>query len=794
VDPTILQSEAQTTQSGRVYKPDDVDESADNQLFKRGQNYITATRTEETEYEKVQNSQALHGSIEGYSVQFTPADHLDQDFTTSASSIGNYAREPPSTDPPSISSDTQSQPAAPSNTLQQGRAKLEAAPSSKINVSQLRRENEMLRLVENSGGIINLQTKEFYDSHVSLLEAMANAGEPTSAPTGTRTDKRTAVAAFNNLEKRGKIKQIKTAVMTPTGAHRSACIVYLPDIEQEAINVFLAELARSHVLPQPGPMVRLEEELDYGIERTPNSRSALALRLLRTEEPGEDKKERWSRNVSRAEQLFSYDDATIRDVLLTERTTVAQMYGFIVGKAARLKSFHLSILNAFERNNASPNIVSHEHRLIDISFLVHDVPLGVYNTHISALAHSDELTQLMNTEEGRNTLVKDLPSSIHLQLQVGRSRARTRILDLLECLVVLGIATPLQESTSDAPHVLVIQSANQPRYFQSASLEGWGVSAPMTAPIYWHFSANAPVYLWGVSEANAPFWKQVPVGRSLDASEFWRLLEQASLHHHEIILPTDSTVLSQPDTIGVARSFRRASSWKSSYALTWHQMYYLKQFCDVSPITTPLDSGEEGVAKIDRISWVISAPRSVVEEYFATLRNKLLKDHAKIQKKSESRSVKRKKAFADKASLAQKAAEAKANREREWDAFLTRIHPDALEHAALTKVRRVRTRFIQASTVGDISKWEDEVFDALREADITSNVSFKPSRLRPSVTTAQTSVSFSFRKPPTVVNPPERPIRDLISSQGPALEDRESFKKRKRKRGGGSLMMFSRRF
>ena len=71
----------------------------------------------------------------------------------------------------------------------------------RVNVSHLRRENELLRLVGSAGGILNVQTREFYDTHTRLLETLADAGEPTSAPPGTRTDKRTMSSSFSNLEK-----------------------------------------------------------------------------------------------------------------------------------------------------------------------------------------------------------------------------------------------------------------------------------------------------------------------------------------------------------------------------------------------------------------------------------------------------------------------------------------------------------------------------------------------------------------------------------------------------------------
>lgn len=93
-------------------------------------------------------------------------------------------------------------------------------PRPKVNVSNLRRENELVRVIEMLGGIVNIQTKELYETHITLLETLAKAGEPASSPPGTRTDKRTVTATFNSLESRGKVKQLTTSVPLYLGNSR----------------------------------------------------------------------------------------------------------------------------------------------------------------------------------------------------------------------------------------------------------------------------------------------------------------------------------------------------------------------------------------------------------------------------------------------------------------------------------------------------------------------------------------------------------------------------------------------
>ncbi|KAF5319851.1 hypothetical protein D9758_018452 [Tetrapyrgos nigripes] len=251
-----------------------------------------------------------------------------------------------------------------------------AQSRGRVNVSNLRRENELLRVVEIMGGIVNIQTKEIYDTHMTLLETLAKEGEPTSSPVGIRTDKRTVASTFSSLKSRGKIKQVTTSIPSHLGMTRPTVVVYLPTVDQEKVNSFLAELSRSAPPPVPSPYGRkISEPLDYGADATRLTKNALPLQLLQLEKPGTDNNERWIKNAARADQLFALDEATIREVLLTERTTIGQYHGTIVAKMLRARELHLSLLKAFETGASSAQIVSHGQRIIKIDYLCQELPL-----------------------------------------------------------------------------------------------------------------------------------------------------------------------------------------------------------------------------------------------------------------------------------------------------------------------------------------------------------------------------------------------------------------------------------
>jgi len=124
----------------------------------------------------------------------------------------------------------------------QKRKEKSAAPHPRSNVSLLRRENEFLRILEESGGVAHPGSKEFLDAHLALLDILASTGEPTSGLPGVKVDKRTIENTFESLERKGKVKVLKSAISTATGAQRPIRIIYLFSVDQSKLDAFLTQL------------------------------------------------------------------------------------------------------------------------------------------------------------------------------------------------------------------------------------------------------------------------------------------------------------------------------------------------------------------------------------------------------------------------------------------------------------------------------------------------------------------------------------------------------------------------
>lgn len=646
---------------------------------------------------------------------------------------------------------------------------------SNINISALRRENELFKVIESMGGIANMQSKEIFEAHTALLETMSQAKEPTSAPVGTRLDKRTAESTFKNLEHRGRIRMIKTALVAPSGVSRPACLVYLPDTPQEKVNSFLRQLSQSVPSTAVGPIKVLEEPVEYGPGASSARHVSLPLNLLQIEDQDEKENER-------LKQLFSYDNKTIRDVLLTERTTVAQLYGFVVGKALRMRQLHLHALELFQQSSPFPSVISREHRIIDISHFHQDISLTLHCSLVAVVTHDEDLDQLFSGQ-GKQTLVKSLSPNLRMSLGIGKSRNRSRILELLEMLRSLGLVTPLERSEApDAP--FVCSSSNGDTIaFQNASLDGWSSSTPILAPLFWRFHTSGPLYLWVLSESSPSYWKEHPTRTPVEGKAYWDELQKVTreqAYARAAACPSTSPPMPAKMYANLGRSLRRRSSWDPEYALTWHQKQYLAMQMDMNTGSTPLNA-EDVDAQLDQICYVISAPRHVVANYFTISGEKLVRDLQKArQRVKRNRKVEEVQSIEAKLVLHKKAEETRAQRERDWDDLVREFHPEPVKGTLAVRMRAVRSRFMQSTTTKDQPHWENEVREAIKETRLVSKKITSQPRAKLGIDVHSPVAGL----PPVVPNPPEKSIESLISQQGPPVTHTASVKRRGKAKEG----------
>ncbi|KAH8835939.1 hypothetical protein DL96DRAFT_1576137 [Flagelloscypha sp. PMI_526] len=325
----------------------------------------------------------------------------------------------------------------------------------KTNVSHMRRENELLRCLEEAGGILATMSRELIEMHGNLLASLAASGQPASAP-------RTITAAFKNLEKRDKVRLTTTVVSSHTGVTRSVQIAQLPNVDQATINRYIRELSKNAA--QPASAVVGPAVFNAMIEKV-TWRKARGLRtfvvILRV-----------------LETLFAVEDTQIRD-----------LYGFIHAKPLRARELHLLALAAFEAKTSSEFVVSSSERIMHYHYFLHDITLGQYLSIVPPLQHDDG---------ARDILVKNLPQNILDVIRLYHSRSRTRTLDLFVTLHQLGIAT-----------ITCPPKGRHPASFNAHSVEWYKnqMSLQAAAPAYFQFNSPVPdLVSASTREEAAAFW------------------------------------------------------------------------------------------------------------------------------------------------------------------------------------------------------------------------------------------------------------------------------------------------
>ncbi|KAI0706049.1 hypothetical protein BC835DRAFT_1311874 [Cytidiella melzeri] len=641
------------------------------------------------------------------------------------------------------------------------------------NLSQSRREKEILRLITEMGGIVNASSKEFLEGHASLLETLLEAGEAVSDNRlGSRIDKKTVDTTLKALQDQGTVKFISTAVHG-----RQVKVAYLVETAQDDVNVFLTGLSRSVALPftQPPVTKKLDNPMPYGgtkFTRIVKPRKSTFSVAFVEQPPGVEQLS--------VQDFASGDEAKLKARLLTDPQTIKQLYGFITGKIARIRELHLHVMKLFDEN-ANSHIVSSSHKVLHISYFHRDLPISLYSAIVSSQVPIQELKELLSTPEGRATPLCNVSTTLADALELNKARCRSRILDSLVALRNLHLITPLVSTESGNPWLRCSSNGNYPTAFEATQCDG---STSLQTPQYWRFNTTVPIHLWAMDETSPPFWMGAGVQSHAEAVVFWRQLQRASIdrpYAERLVeeweqngLPPNSGSIPANVPVKLVRLLRRGTQWRPSYVFSDNQKQVLKRYTNFQTGVTPLQDVDGGNARLVMIADIVSAPRGEVEKFYQHERSRMLHDIEKMRRKQKTagnaENSKRRTDTDERANLAQKAAEARAQRERDWEEMLSCVHPEPLKSTVLTRVKNVRKRFLQSAGT-DRQKWEAEIAAAVEQNKIPAK----------RATASRLPLVPQHPIPPSVPRRAnEKSVEELIALQGPALAKQEATAKSKK--------------
>lgn len=642
--------------------------------------------------------------------------------------------------------------------------------SPKVNVSALRREREFLSLLTSAGGIVNTSSKEIYSLHEDVLRSLEAAGEATSTLAGTQIDKRTLRATFADMESRNLVKTIRTAIITSTGLSRPAWIVHKAEVPQHEVDAYLLNLKHSNPTPRPEKITVLNESIAYGAGPANTFAFGAANKLPIESNARITSQDRRARTATQADRLFQQDDDVIRDVLLTERSTVSQLYGYIMGKAKRARKLHLLAISAFNAEKPPQHIVSLDPRIISLSFFHHDIAVEDFCALVAVTAVSPDLGAYISSSEAKKTPLHELPEKLRSDLHLSRARAKSRILELMEVLRLLGLATPLKPSTSTAPYATCTPRGSHPVSYDLATIDENTV--PSNAPVYWQLPNLTSLHRWAVSMVSPPFVKDAPLDTISDCAMYWTELQEYCLTEPlpgtvNSIVPADPAENDESSSLG--KLLQRGKSWTGDYSLTWYQIRYLQSLNDASSGTTPLQLSN-WKSELQRISYVCSAPEAIVSQFFSRTRDKILTATRKASERGpRQKAVAQNKRTGDGAQLrlAQLAADASRQREQDWECLLQTMHPDPVPAPLAAKFGRIRHRFTASAFGKDDPKWSNEIEKTIRE---TQNIGQQLPRPLRKAAAAAAAAAYplaiaNLPAPAITLNPPVKSVQELITQQ-----------------------------
>ena len=588
-------------------------------------------------------------------------------------------------------------------------------------MSHSRRDNEFYRVIQEFGGITIVNVKEFADAHVTLLGTLAKAQEPASGPPGTRVDRRTVDATLSKLEKDGRIKTLKTTLVTPIFTTRKITIAYLSHLEEGNVQAFLSTLNQGN----PSRTIAHEPKKPEQPQPLPGASSP-------------------TKSVGRADS----HDAAIRECIIADPhgNSIPQMYGFMVGKIARVRKLHLLALPPLELGSGdSPNIISRDTRILHLDYFLRDITIADYCSLFSVRSPIEGLDSLVYPESGSSPVLWDVLENVLLALGLGASRSRNRLMELLSILEDLRIFVPLQQSQSETPLLTCEQNGTHPSRFDVVPQGSWNTSAANLAPKYWHVRPSAPIHLWASPASSPPFWKTFPLRTSAEGEDFWDNLKKACLHPNfvEKIQNENPPSEDQPN-FAIRNSLRRDAGWVATYYMSSHQETFLNKFLD----NPPLSEDEGAKTQLAHLSWVTLAPEHVIKEFYTTTLDRRTGQLQRRRRKEKSTQDEKR------ALVAQKAARGKDKRVKLWDRLLANSHPALVGKPLPPRIQRVRSEYLKASSVVEDGQWEQAIAAAIQEG-ATNHAGNRP---RPNGPTAVPIPSGS-------TTPAEKSIAQLISEQ-----------------------------
>jgi hypothetical protein len=612
-----------------------------------------------------------------------------------------------------------------------------------VNLSAFRRKEELMRIIDGLGGIMDVTSRNLREAHAKLLEEMIKAGEATSAPVGLKGDRKTLEKALTQLEEDGRIKTLVTTLPDRFGLFRRTKIAYKSGIPSEDLSEFLKKMGEDE---------QSAESPEAQGSSIPQDRDS----LIYIYQDNEMKK----RELLDPNDCSNFDEAlSIRNSVLKDRQAVAQLYGAALGRIARARQLHMHAIRELCNSNHSQWVLpgSPSPRILNVAFFWNELTLKEFCAVVPVLQNDEDLDTAFFDDKILALPVKQVSQRLRSLLQIGLARSRERLRTVLSLLAGLGLVTPLK-AKDDLP-----QNSADP---DPHSLVPLDEAEKTSLATYWRFEETSALWTFADQDPAPILYDVVSVRTAEDAATYWVKLRELALGlpGHPL---TDVPLQTEPGRVQplsseVAFALPYSSRWKESFTFAKNQTDELYNHARVNDLGDPTSLSYD--SKVSWLAWSVAAPKAAVETFLDRCTN--LNDRKKQRRNKSTEEAKKR--------LAEKSRQAKEKLQEKWVQLVSSVYSGPLEESSAHRLDALKEDYLTKGSFAQDARWKKEI----RKAIYGDNAFQIAALRRPAaqVQPVQPSGGSNIRKS----------VRDLViqlaGQQGSTTPRRQKSTKKKKKK------------
>lgn len=465
------------------------------------------------------------------------------------------------------------------------------APRGLLDLRESLQAEELLQFIHDFGGII-AQAK-IQNEHHAWTVKHAGSSHPHSPNRAYTMDRTTIKRALGALDRQGRLKHTTTQIATTLGTFSSVKFYYVPDLPSQQLNSHINR--HRHETAQTGKLFR----------------SSIATELPQTEFSDFHRSDPNGGKVAVAslEQAATKSHSERRNLLLTEKDVVSQLYGYKFGMFVRVRTLHCAIINALKAPD-SPSIISTSPRIFSLTLLFEELRAKDWYAIMQYTKHMGDIVAWLGTPSNGETKLKDVPPQFRPPKGFGGSLPRDRVGRLLDVLATLKILTPLVGVDDRNGDIKIGEQMS------------FRIADSSVAP-YYVLHDYAPVYHVALG-STAPLLGVLPVMIEGDIKSFWDKCREAVRDSTPIDLPDKADQASSnnlmfpriahiKDPIELDASFLRRmqnrASWDDKPRLTTLQQDAIRDAIDWSRAAIRITSSEA----LEKFAYENALPTSIVQ-------------------------------------------------------------------------------------------------------------------------------------------------------------------------------------